>query len=475
MSETTSVPPIVFGPAGPVAPSAAEILTGVRADLNAAFGGDLNPALETPQGQLASSETAVVKDKDDQFVFLANMFDPAYSLGRYQDALARIYFIYRIGAEPTTVTVTCGGLAGTIIPAGTLIKSSSDDNLYAATNAGTIASIGTVDIDFENTITGPIACPIDSVELYQTIPGWDTVTNAGAGVLGNDEESRAAFEARRFASVAINARGILGAIEGAVLAVPDVIDAYTTENPTGSPLVITGVTLDPHSLYVAVAGGTDQAVAEAIWSKKAPGCDYTGDTTVTVHDTNPAYPDPGIPYDVTFQRLDPLVIRFVVRLANNANVPANALPLVQNAIILAFSGAGGVPRAKAGFPIYASSFYASIALLGSWAQILSIHLASDNNLGAIITAGIATTTMTVSAITGSIAVSDIITGAGVVDNTAIVQILTGTGGVGTYKVQPSQTLTPGSVIGSLRAVDTITTRIDQVPTVDPDHITLVLI
>ena len=54
----TSVPTATFGPQGFVAPAEADILAGVQADFTTAFGGNLNPALNTPQGQIASSMTA---------------------------------------------------------------------------------------------------------------------------------------------------------------------------------------------------------------------------------------------------------------------------------------------------------------------------------------------------------------------------------------------------------------------------------
>ena len=47
------------GSLGFVIPSTSAILAGVQEDYNAAFGGDLNSALDTPQGQLISSETAI--------------------------------------------------------------------------------------------------------------------------------------------------------------------------------------------------------------------------------------------------------------------------------------------------------------------------------------------------------------------------------------------------------------------------------
>jgi hypothetical protein len=138
---TTNVPSITFGPTGFVAPSEQDVLAGMQADIDAAFGGGLNPALETPQGQLASSMTAITGNANDTFVNLANQFDPAFAAGRFQDALGRIYFIERNSALPTVVQATCTGLAGVPIPVGALARA-QDDNIYVCTEAGTIPQSG---------------------------------------------------------------------------------------------------------------------------------------------------------------------------------------------------------------------------------------------------------------------------------------------------------------------------------------------
>ena len=77
-----------------------------------------------------------------------------------------------------------------------------------------------------------------------------------------------------------------------MLNVAGVLDAYVTENPSATPATIGGVTLVANSLYVAVTGGTAIDVATAIWSKKAPGCAYNGNTTVVVQDTSSGYSPP---------------------------------------------------------------------------------------------------------------------------------------------------------------------------------------
>ncbi|MES2348879.1 MAG: baseplate J/gp47 family protein, partial [Pseudomonadota bacterium] len=207
MAGVTSVPPIEFTPAGLVVPDESAILAGVQADMNAAFGGNLNPGLSTPQGQLASSEAAIIAAKNADFVTFVNQIDPATASGFMQDAIGRIYFLDRIPAASTTVDVVCSGKTGTVIPVGALAQDSTG-NIYAATGTGTIPAGGSVTVPFAAVQTGPIDCPAGAITgIYQAIFGWDSASNVVDGVTGRDVESRADFEYRRKLSVAGNANG----------------------------------------------------------------------------------------------------------------------------------------------------------------------------------------------------------------------------------------------------------------------------
>ena len=174
---STSVPQIQFTNAGLIIPTDAAILAGTQADINAAFGGGLNQGLSTPQGQIASSQAAIVSDKDGEIAYIATMFDPQYADGRWQDALARIYFATRKGAAGTAVTCTLGGLPGTSIPAGTLAYDTSN-NTYVLLGTVTIGSGSTVSSSWQNLITGPIPCPSGTLtRVGQAINGWDSINN----------------------------------------------------------------------------------------------------------------------------------------------------------------------------------------------------------------------------------------------------------------------------------------------------------
>lgn len=368
----TAVPFPTLGPNGFVAPLEIDILNGNLADFNAAFGGNLNLSLSTPQGQLATSISTVVGYGNDLFCYYVSQVDPAFSMGRMQDGIARIYFLSRNGPRPTAVELVCTGAAGTVIPAGSLALSLAGDT-YQSTGDAIIPIGGSVTVPFAAVVDGPIPCPANTVtQISRAVPGWDSVNNPTDGVPGRDTEGRLDFETRRAASVAGNALGILPAVQGAVLSVADVLDAFVYENPTAAPVTYRGVTLPAHSLYVAVVGGTDADVARAIWTKKNPGCDYYGgNTTVTVSDTN-GYAVPYPTYTVKFERPASLRIYVLVKIASTVGIPSNAEALVQAAVLNAFNGADGGNRARIGSTVFASRFYPGVAALGTWATIIEI-------------------------------------------------------------------------------------------------------
>ena len=378
MASPSSVPKIQFTPAGLVIPAETDVLAGVQADINAAFGGGLNPALETPQGQLASSQTAVIGDKNNEVVTIVNQVDPQYSDGRFQDAIGRIYFLTRKPATPTAVTATLNGLAGTVAPAGTLAQD-TNGNTYALSGDATIGAGGVVDAEFQNIQTGPIPCAAGTLtQVYQAVPGWDAITNAADGTLGNNVESRADFEYRRKNSVALNGKGTPSAIYAEVFALPGVLDVYVKDNPSGET-VLTGPTnypLLPHSVYVAAVGGADADVAAAIWRKKDVGCDYNGNTSVTVTDES-GYNYPQPTYVVKFERPAALPVKFAVQLVNDVSLPSNIVALVKAAIIARFNGTDGTTRERIGSLILASRYYGAVVSAASNVSLISVLIGTS--------------------------------------------------------------------------------------------------
>lgn len=389
----TNVPSITFEATGPVLPEESAILAGRQADIDAAFGGGLDPSLHTPQGQIAQTEAAIIADKNAQIALMSNLVNPDYADGRWQDGIGRIYFLDRVIAQATVVTATCYGAANVVIPAGSTVEDTSG-NVYAATAPITIPASGQIDGTFQCLVGGPIACPAETlVKIQSAMPGWDRVLNANDGAVGRLIENRADFEWRRRMSVAKNSVNVNGAVLGALLdqnVVPGVIDAYVIDNPTSASVTkgVTNVTLVPHSIYVCVSGGAAADIANAIWNNVSGGCDFNGNTTVLVKDTN--YSEPQPTYNVKYQISANTPVWYEIKLATNSNLPADIVSLVQKAVIAVFNGQSGGARARIGSSIFSDDYYAAVKAINPNVKIVSFKLSliSGSFSGTEVTMGI---------------------------------------------------------------------------------------
>ena len=371
---TTNVPPLYIGAQGVQLPTEASILAGVFADLQAAFGGSLSTLLGTPQGQLAQSLTAIIGDKNSAFLLLASMFDPAFNEGRFQDAIARIYYLYREGGTGTLVQVQFFGPTGTPVPTGTSFTDNAGYT-YSTSTAATIPESGVVTVPAVNTTLGPLPCPPQTFSLNPLIPGVESVSSTAAGVLGTTTENSVQFETRRAASVAVNGQQSLISLRGAILSLSGVIDCYVTENSTTAPVTIQNVQIAANSVYICVAGGSSTQIAQAILQKKAPGISMTGNTTVAVPDPTTNYAPPVPTWNVTYQTAVAVTVFVQVTIRNSNAVPNDAAIEIVAPVLAAFSGTDGyTSQTRIGLTIYASRFYAGIQALGTWAEVVNIKI-----------------------------------------------------------------------------------------------------
>jgi hypothetical protein len=102
-----------------------------------------------------------------------------------------------------------------------------------------------------------------------------------------------------------------------------------------------------------------------------------------------------------------------------------------------------VPRARINSLIYAIQYIPSIAALGSWAQVAAIDIGSANTPDAVVVGHIFNNTLTVISLTsGDLLIGDyLFDAAGLIVNGTLITIFgSGTGGIGTYIVNNPQTV-----------------------------------
>lgn len=330
---------------------------------------ELNTEPETPAGQLIDGETALVVAKDNEVLLLASQFNPETATGVFQDALGAIYFLQRRIAQSTVVSCLCRGLMGTVIPKGSIVQDASGYQ-YASLNAATIQSDGTTIVSFACTTAGAIIANADTVQkIITVIPGWDSVTNPAAGIVGRARETQAEFEERRYNSVAANSHGLAQSVEGSVNNLPDVIACRIEQNRTNANIEVLGVTIPPHSVYLSVYGGTPEEIGNVFHTKLSAGCGTAGNTMVVVTDPTTGSLNE---YYYTIPNVVPVYFRVT------AEVGANYIPSqVQAAIIANFSGeTSDFLRVKMGDTVYASRFYSTV-IKASLTALVKVELSLD--------------------------------------------------------------------------------------------------
>ena len=467
---STNVPAIQWQNGSPVIPNEQAILAGVQADINAAFGGGVNSGLTTPQGQLAQTETAIIGDKNSQIAYIANQVNPSMASGIWQDAIGEIYFITRIQAEGTVVNCTCLGAVNTVIPIG-VVAQDTTGYLYSSTASGTITLVGgiaSVVIPFQNQTTGAIACNPSALTIIVTaVPGWDTITNIAAGALGNDVESRQAFEARRSASVAVNSVNSIQSIYGAVASISGILQVFVVDNPLGTTqnYGATNYPIPAHSVCVSVAGGTASEIGTAIWNNKPPGCGYvttagsyaTLGTTIVTDDNY----IPPVPYTITWLNAGSANTFFVVKIANNTLVPSNIIQLTQDAVVQSFEGLdGNGPAVSIGASTYSGRYYGNISAINPNVNVIEVYLTIANSV--VATAFVIGQYYQILVLTGT--------------TNAQWNTIAGTVGV-TYVVGSFfQAVTAGVGTGTARKYALlINYGIDQLPVLAPSNVTVLLV
>ena len=353
----------------------------VAADWVAAFHKDgqvdLNTDPETPAGQLIDSQTAAITEKDTELLYLCDQFDPAKNEGIFQDAIAKIYFLSRKAATPSTATITVRGLSGTVIPVNAQIMSSADDTIWQNVAAFTIGADGTGSGVFRCTSEGLISAAAGTLTRIMTVvAGWDTATNGHAATVGTLEENRGQFELRRYSSVSLNSRGTAASVYARIMQLDDVIGCVVRENKTNQPKVIDGVTLSPHSVYVCVLGGNDGAIATAMYRTVSAGCDTNGTTDYLVEDDTT-----GIKEMIHFQRPTDADITIRLRFPDAAGFSADDLAAIRQAVFNNFYGEdptevdGSImARPLMGDIIYAPRFAISVQNAG-YTDLLDVDIA----------------------------------------------------------------------------------------------------
>ena len=331
---------------GVIVPDTATVQEGVENEFKTVFGQDLITTANTPQGVLITAEVAARANVLRNNATVANQINPNLAGGVFLDAIWALTGGQRLSA---TYSVAPGvhlvGLPGTLIPAGSQ-ASLPDGTLFASVSNVTLDLAGNGYVDFQAVEAGAIAANVGALtQIVTAVLGWDQVTNPTAATLGREEESDLSARQRRKNTLSLQNVALPLAITSALYDTPNVRSLTFRENVTPDTVIIDGVSLVPHSVYVCVDGGTDADVAATLLAHKSLGANWNGATTVAVTD-----PSSGQSYSVKFDRptAKPVQARVTVR---NAAALTDVPAIVRQAIV---DYSRGLLDGEAGFVVGAS-------------------------------------------------------------------------------------------------------------------------
>ena len=281
--------------------------------LQASLGATINLSGNSPLGQIKGvlDERVSLIWELGQFVY--NSQYPNTAIGTSLDNIASINNIVRLQAEKTKVTATITGTPSTVVSAGFQAHVQGNDQSVFETIADvTIGGGGTVDVEMQCTVTGPVQVLANTLnQIVTPTAGVSSIDNALDGDLGRDVETDADFRIRRLQLLQRSGTATLEGIRNNVLTTVDDVervlvienDTYVTD-PFGRPA---------KSFETYVLGGIDAQIANAIFLSKPAGITAHGSVTVNVTDSQ------GNSHTIGFSRPTQIDIYLIVNIVPNTN------------------------------------------------------------------------------------------------------------------------------------------------------------
>lgn len=287
---------------------------------------------DAPDGQLIGIQAEMFANLDEGLVEAYNSKDPDKATG---EALRDIGKIHGIPAKAATFSIaplTVRGTAGRTFASGSIVRSNQDNSIsWIVTNPIVVGANGTGSGFVRAASSGALNAAAGELTVIGTpTSGITSVTNLLAATPGQDEESDTDYRIRRSEVVAIGSSAQVDSMYAAIKNLDGVTDLKVYENPetTADALGIPG-----GSIAVVVNGGTDSAIAEAMYKKRGPtGPMYGGGGTNQVE----------VPYtsDVTgntatmrFQRALALPIYAVINVKRKGRLPDDIADRIRKAVV----------------------------------------------------------------------------------------------------------------------------------------------
>lgn len=302
---------------------------------------NLDPS--TPDGLKMAHDAEVFGALDETLQQAYNSKDPAKAVGYDLDVVCALTGTVRSKGTPSNVTVTLTGTAGTVVAAGSIIKSRTTGTSWTIDQTVTLTG-GTATVGATCTVVGPTQADAGTLtQIATTVGGWTGVTNPSPATPGTDAQDDASLRIERNTAVGRPGNNQVDSTLGELYAVDGVRRVKAYENDTDS---VDSNGLPAHSMTYIVDGGTDADAAMAIYLKKNPGVAlHQAGTPVSVTVTSPKYPTNQ--KVIKFSRPIAVDMTIAVTVKNDGTLPSTVADEIKDAIVQ--FGAGTLIDPACGF------------------------------------------------------------------------------------------------------------------------------
>lgn len=296
-----------------------------------AFGADFNTDSDTNQGKFVDLNTETLSSVAINNAQGANQINPNIAEGKFLDAIVGLQQYERLPATKSYVELVFTGVAGTVIPSQTQVRSTNND-IFVISETVTIGAGGTATSSAGSLQYGAI--PVTANSVTQIPPasqrsGWDTVNNPLEGIKGSDVQTDSSLRSNYLNILGFNSKNTTQAVQAALTGRDDVFSAICWDNNTGEVIVQDTITFPVSSMWVGVVGSiSDEDVASVIMDNKASGASFVGNVEV------PYVAENGQESVVKFDRGEPIVILcrvYVISVSGMTDVQSAVSDAILNA------------------------------------------------------------------------------------------------------------------------------------------------
>lgn len=295
-----------------------EITANLNSRFIGAFGTQFDVSPTSPDGQCIGIMAEVLGDMWEKAEAAYNSYSPSDTFGIGLDKVVELNGVTRITNRPTSVAITLSGTAGTVVPAGYVIR--TDDKLDFATVA--LAVLPAI-VTAVCTTQGAIKIVAGDVHVLSApIDGLTSAVNLEPGITGIVREEDPALRSRREGSTISRGTNSKDAIYEAVRAL-NLPYIRIVENNTNA--TVDGI--PAKSFLTVVEGGTPQEVSRAIYENKPQGAQAFGSIITTILDSK------GYPHSIGISRPYAVDVSMQVSISNLPGASIDSATLAQEALV----------------------------------------------------------------------------------------------------------------------------------------------